>query len=377
MLKQFRAKEHIKAAKQLVYENTVFPNGFIKFLDALLTEQVVEDECERQLKGDTYIWVDKVRDGGIKIETTKHPFGGVGSAGMLTITGPKNQLEVVQSILERHRVKYDGSPSPEDIEINVEYHDELNPTLWDRDKEGEYLLHQEVQEALEDVAQAFYDFLDVPNLPIEDVILTGSSANYNYTASSDLDIHIVVDIKSIETRFGKLAVNYFDCKRKIWNELHDIKIKGLPTELYVQDKEELHTSTGIYSIYNQLWVVKPKFEKPSVDDAAVKAKVVDWIGTIRDLMGSNKASVIESFMKKLSKMRQAGLDKSGEFATENVAFKILRNEGYLEELSDLRTKIFDRKLSVEEEEQSIWNHLNGVTPGKRPTNQKQRESLNL
>ncbi len=357
MLKQFRAKEYIEAAKQVVYENAKFPNGFSKFLDALLTEQVTEGECIRQLKGDTYFWIDEVSGGGIKIETTKHPYGGYSDAGTLTITGPNKQLEVVQSIVERHSVEYDGSPTPEDIEVNVEYHNELNPILWEQDENGEYSLHPEVQEALEDVAQAFYEFLDIPNLPTDGVILTGSSANYNYTSSSDLDIHIVVNMKVVEKKFGKLAINYFDSKRKIWNELHDIKIKGLPTELYVQDKEEIHTSTGIYSISDQQWLVKPKYEKPSVDDAAVKAKVVDWISTIKDLMSSNKAAVIETFMKKLSKMRQAGLDKGGEFSPQNIAFKILRNEGYLEELSELKTKIFDRKLSVEEEEQSIWNHL--------------------
>jgi hypothetical protein len=53
-------------------------------------------------------------------------------------------------------------------------------------------------------------------------------------------------------------------------------------------------------------------------------------------------------------MRKAGLEKGGEFSTENIVFKTLRSSGALEKLNNCKTSIFDRELSIEDEE---WGQL--------------------
>ena len=50
-----------------------------------------------------------------------------------------------------------------------------------------------------------------------------------------------------------------------------------------------------------------------------------------------------------SRYRQAGLDKGGEFGPENLAYKILRKQGYITKLYDLRNKLHSARLSIEEE----------------------------
>lgn len=351
MLKQFAEQELVKTAKQQIYTDVHFPNGFGIFLEAVLLEQLAQDSDKRRIGG-TYLWVDDVKNGGITLETSEYPYIG-NSAGTITVTGPSDSLSIFRNLLERHNAEFNGVTPPEHVEVNIEYHEELNPKLWS-DNEGEYTLHEDVLEALWENSEAFYEFLDMPELQVEDVIITGSSANFNWTASSDLDIHLVVDMKAVEKEFGKLAVNYFSAQKKVFNDLHDIKIKGVPVEFYVQDKEEEHTSTGVYSISSEDWVVKPRYEKPSVDDAAVKTKAAELMTLIKEITQScTKADVLEKLMKKLSVMRQAGLDKGGEFSTENLVFKLLRNHGYLDMISDCKTKAYDRNLSVEEEE---WSH---------------------
>jgi hypothetical protein len=47
-------------------------------------------------------------------------------------------------------------------------------------------------------------------------------------------------------------------------------------------------------------------------------------------------------------MRQDGLDRAGEFSIENITFKILRNSGYLEKMSKMKTDAFDHSLSLNE-----------------------------
>jgi hypothetical protein len=59
---------------------------------------------------------------------------------------------------------------------------------------------------------------------------------------------------------------------------------------------------------------------------------------------------IERLKKKIKNMRRAGLESPRrEFSVENIAFKILRRDGTLETLSDLKTKLYDTMLSVSEE----------------------------
>ena len=45
-------------------------------------------------------------------------------------------------------------------------------------------------------------------------------------------------------------------------------------------------------------------------------------------------------------MRQNGLEKGGELSIENLAFKYLRNNGYIEKLKDTISNSFDKIYSI-------------------------------
>ena len=47
-------------------------------------------------------------------------------------------------------------------------------------------------------------------------------------------------------------------------------------------------------------------------------------------------------------MRQSGLDREGEYSFENISFKVLRRMGYLDKLSELETKAYDKSLTLNE-----------------------------
>jgi len=46
-------------------------------------------------------------------------------------------------------------------------------------------------------------------------------------------------------------------------------------------------------------------------------------------------------------MRKSGLTRGGEFSTENLAFKILRNQSYIDRLYQAQAQAQDRKLSLQ------------------------------
>ena len=58
-------------------------------------------------------------------------------------------------------------------------------------------------------------------------------------------------------------------KKKIWNDEHDITIKGHEVELYVEDKDEENSSEGMYSVLDNTWHKQPKYQQPDIDDRAV------------------------------------------------------------------------------------------------------------
>ena len=54
----------------------------------------------------------------------------------------------------------------------------------------------------------------------------------------------------------------------------------------------------------------------------------------------------EKVRDKISKARSSGLEREGEYSFENLAFKVLRRNDYLEKLSRLRIDAYDSDMSI-------------------------------
>ena len=225
------------------------------------------------------------------------------------------------------------------VKTNVAYHNELNPQAWDNGQ-----LRPEVRERLLQIATIFIDYLDIPNFDALDIVLTGSIVNYNYTRYSDFDLHIVT--RYADLRCDDIAAAFYRAKKEIWNNQHDIMIRGHEVELYVEDVEEPPVSGGVYSVVNDRWIKKPSYNPPKINDRAVNDKANDLINRITQAINSNDTNEIERLRTKIRNMRRSGLDTAGEFGVENLAFKIVRNLGYLDKLSTAYTQQQDRDLSI-------------------------------
>lgn len=227
-----------------------------------------------------------------------------------------------------------------DIEISVEYHDELNPKIWDGDN-----MHLDVRVALLKSALAFLDFLEVENLKIKGAIFVGSNASYNYTQYSDCDVHILMDFS--QTLCANLAENFFQTKKTLWNQIHaGVNVLGYNVEIYPEDIGNKVKAAGVYDLLKGEWIKKPKQEKPSYDSSAVAAKVDALVDEIDSICSADNLPEIEEMFRKLTKMRRAGLARAGEFSTENLAFKTIRNLGYIDKLAKSRLAAQDDELSL-------------------------------
>jgi len=54
--------------------------------------------------------------------------------------------------------------------------------------------------------------------------------------------------------------------------------------------------------------------------------------------------------EKIKNFRKGGLEKGGEFSSENLSFKVLRRNGYLEKLGDIYTSSYDSIMSIDEKQ---------------------------
>lgn len=244
-------------------------------------------------------------------------------------------------------------------QVNPFYHDELNPVFWTKktkDDEVEWLFDQRVRKKLLKIADDFFEkFEDIlKQKDIVDIQLTGSLANFNYTNLSDLDVHVIVNLEGIDDDNPKILKSALDGIRFIWNLRHNISIRGYDVELYVQDSKEPHIASGLFSLMNNEWIKNPVFDPPGVDEMDVNKKADSMAYEIEQLhtrliaassLPHNAKELYNRGMKlkeKIMKMRKEGLAKEGEFSIGNLAFKKLRNEGYIEKLIDLTSEAYDK-----------------------------------
>jgi hypothetical protein len=230
------------------------------------------------------------------------------------------------------------------VSTAVIFHKELNPKLWSKGK-----LKPVIRAQLLKIAKPFIEYIDIGKLNLTDVTISGSNAGYTYSRNSDLDLHLIVKIPNDKKQLLK---QLFDAKKNQYNFQHDIKIKNIDVEVYVQDSAQPHTSAGIYSVLDDNWLKIPETVTDTVNRQDVKQKYKQFLGKIRSALRSNNLDAVKKTSDDIKKLRQLGLERDGELSTENVVFKILRAKGYLEHLRNHISKLKADELSLERQNEN-------------------------
>lgn len=232
---------------------------------------------------------------------------------------------------------------------------ELNPKIWDKSK-NEYVLNPKVRTNLLEIAYDFIESLNV-DVVISDIIMTGSLANFNWSNYSDVDLHVVADFDQFSKSSRKLYEELFKLKKTVYGVKHNLKIFGYDVELYIEDETILRDvkSAGRYSVLHNEWVVKPPKESINIKEFGIKEKAKKWMKIIDDVEEivddkdiETAKKLIKNYTEKIRKFRECGLEKGGEYSEENLVFKILRRNGYLDKLREMKDKVIDKKLSIKE-----------------------------
>ena len=226
----------------------------------------------------------------------------------------------------------------------------LEPKLWSRNGKLDF----EARIKLLKIAKDFFDGLGLNKNALVDVQFTGSLASLSWSKHSDLDLHIIVDLQKIPAN-EDFSERYFDAIKNLWNEQHQVMIKGYEVEIYVEDKGKQHVSNGLYSLIKGAWLEIPiKDHARNYEDLDVISKADRWMQMVEQevfepfSLGDYDRSMKSAsrISKRFKRWRKCGLDSSGINSVENLAYKLLRRKGYLAGIRDVSKTSYDRMMSV-------------------------------
>ena len=236
--------------------------------------------------------------------------------------------------------------------------DTLQPSIW---KDGD-TLNSKIRLKLLDIADDFWEYVNLSWVEPKGIILTGSICNFNWSRFSDIDLHLIVDFKEIDEKTDFVR-EYLDMKKNDWNNEHNaLRIMDFNVELYVQDTNDDIDSGGIYDLEENKWIKKPEENaiKPiGLNKFKIKDKAAEIMTIIDDMFDAlnatddmHEAETIGNDAKylwsKIKELRKDSLGKDGEMGPGNIIYKCLRRTGYLDKLWKLRTAVYDKTNSINE-----------------------------
>lgn len=309
-------------------------------------------------------WFDKVRDFSegfavVELNGKHYKLDTNGNLTLLESNNKNKKILVFENQLKA--IKENIEPEVESSEVDLssfKKKDSLVPSIW----KDEDTLNSKVRLKLLDIADDFWEFVNITWVEPKGIILTGSICNFNWSKFSDIDLHLIVDFDEIDDR-DDFVRDYMDTKKNEWNNEHkSLKIMDYPVELYVQNIDEIPEAGGIYDLEENKWLRKPNkddikpigLNKFSIKDRA--ATIMTIIDDMWDVLNSTDdmydirqlGKDASKLWDKVKKMRKNSLSKNGEGGAGNIVYKVMRRMGYLDKIFDLRSAIYDKLNSVTE-----------------------------
>ena len=253
--------------------------------------------------------------------------------------------------------------SKEDVDLtSLSKKNSLNPNIWDGMK-----LNPKIRLKLLDIADDFWEFVDVKWVDPISIILTGSICNFNWSDASDIDLHLVVDYSEVDEK-TEFVKQFFDMKKNEWNENHSsLEIMGFNVELYVHDSNADLASQGVYDLEENKWISEPSMpqgnfaeeNESTISDLAARIMTLideleNEIAIAKDTYKSRYFGELASeLVSHIHEMRHDSLEKQGEDSIGNMVYKVLRRSGYIDKIYDAIYLAYDKENSIDESKEPL------------------------
>ena len=223
----------------------------------------------------------------------------------------------------------------------LEYHDTLNPLIWTEDN----TLRKEVEIAVKKIVDLFIEQQEI-KIPVLDIYILGSNASYNYSPTSDLDVHIITNYANMDCN-EEILQTLFNALKTNFNKDYDFTIHGVNVELYVQDVNSSTISNGIYSVFDREWIKFPERAENPKTEVEDKELLKQYQDEVIKTLTADSSEEVGNMIDKLYLLRQKSLTKDGEFGDGNLVFKEIRSLGLLDKLKDYKKELISKELTLE------------------------------
>ncbi len=212
-----------------------------------------------------------------------------------------------------------------------------------------------VRERLLRIAEAYRESLYLPaTAKVKDIVFTGSLTTLNYTPSSDVDIHLLVDYSKV-AEDQELVADLFGTKRDWWAFSHELSVYGFPVEIFVQDSRDIKTNpSSFYSLIKDAWVKEAPDPPQDLPKEDILALAETWATRAQKALAMPLTprceKAIADLQREIKQARQKGISsKAGLYSSQNLAYKVLRNTGILDKLWKKREQLLVTTLTLTEQ----------------------------
>lgn len=240
------------------------------------------------------------------------------------------------------------------------YHNKLDAHIWEPDMQMRKL----VSNALQMVSWSYIAFMQrmgypLPDDAILDIFVHGSSTNYYYDDTSDIDIAIIANLDGMRAMFPNVDINgLMKSALGSWMRYHRIRVCGRGIDIDVLDVNTPRYGPGIYkvgsaySLKSDSWIRRPELLKPDVVREIRKSawKIFKDFRRQYNQMRKNNmgADFVDTFMTRITMERKDSYAKNylQPVTPETMAFRMIRRCGMWRDLIELSARQRSRDFNI-------------------------------
>ena len=110
--------------------------------------------------------------------------------------------------------------------------------------------------------------------------------------------------------------------------------------------QKSHKKSMCYSIMKKTWIQEPEKVQGEVEEKEIEKKVNNFKTKIDAFIKNENVDGLRELVKKLRDSRSVSLQKYGEYGFENMVFKELRNQGYIDKVRTVVVNLKSKSLSL-------------------------------
>ncbi len=240
------------------------------------------------------------------------------------------------------------------------YHKSLEPHIWYANGE----INKLASNALQMIAWSYIAYLQRIGFPfkdeyVRDIFIHGSTTNYYYDDTSDIDICIIADLDELYKMFPGIDL-YVLLKSMLgsWLRGYRISVFGRGIDIEFVDVNKPYYATGVYkvgsaySLTRDMWIRRPQLLKPhEIRTIRRNARRIyreirkQWRKIRNNKMGSD---FVETFLMRLSHERKESYMNNfmQPVTAETMAFRMARRRGILRDLRERAARDRSRNFNL-------------------------------